>query len=256
MRLEDDGDTGFFGRSALPLPQVSMDDLQEKQARARALEEAGNADAALGLYREILAAEPERAPVYLHTAALHEASGARDEASAAYARAADLFVAAGLNHLGLVALRRLLRVDPERAETHRSFAELSAGQGFILDARQGFLQFAERAVAAGQTDVAIEALRSHLERFPADSVVRERLADLGGEPPAEAEAEREPARPAEPELPDLEIEPTSLVEQEEEAAATPAPGMEALPLEGFEPTRAGAEEEAAEDEDEDGTGAE
>ncbi|HET7321743.1 MAG TPA: tetratricopeptide repeat protein, partial [Longimicrobiaceae bacterium] len=241
------------------------DDSQDLLARARELEESGKLEPALELYRRLLDREAPAAAMaqrHLRAAEVERALDDRATAASDYERASALFAEAGLDNLALAVDQRLLRLDPEHTEAYLRLGRLSAEHGYERDARRGYVEFADRISAAGDSDRAVEALQSYLESFPSDDAVRRRLTELGGtavaapEPlPAEPEPSLEGESESQPQpLEDLGLQPTSLAEQEEEwepaAPAEPEPEPEPVVLEGFEPTGATEWEEVASDEDE------
>lgn len=223
-----------------------MDDLQELQQKAQALDEQGDPSAALDTYLRLLdlTPPPSAAGLWLRVGGIQQSLGETAAALDSYQRALDGFAAAELDNLALVAVQRLLRADPDRAESYLRFGQICAARGYRRDARHGFLEYAERAASSGDADRAVRALQDYLRRFPDDSAVRRRVAELGGSTEAPSTVQSEPL-PLELlsgfDAPSQDAEPASPADTApgESPAADSEP--EVLRLEGFEPTHAEVE---------------
>ena len=159
-----------------------MENLRDLQAQARNLERSGQHAAALELYGRIVEepAGDREGVVWARVARLQLAMGRDSDAADSYAAAAERYQATGLANLALSCCQHSLRVDESRPEMLLRFGQLSADQGYPRDARHGYVEYADRAAAAGDAAGAARALREYLARFPSDDAVRRRLTELTG----------------------------------------------------------------------------
>ena len=225
-----------------------MENLRELQAQAHSLERAGKHAAALELYGRMVE-EPagERSgAIWARMAGLQSALGREEDAADSYAAAAERYGAAGLANLALSFCQRSLRADDSRPEMLLRFGQLSARHGYPRDARHGYAEYADRTVAAGDTEAAVAALREYLATYPSDAAVRRRLTELTGEP--EPEPASETVHPTQPQPQSGAATLPGLVTTAHEAAGANAPPEETAaeaaspqvaPLEGLEPTHTG-----------------
>lgn len=108
---------------------------------------------------------------------LHARVGEAERAVEAYERAADAYAEVGLHNNAIALCKKVLRLVPGRVAVYRKLGRLSAAKGFLADARQNFLEYAERSQRAGQLDASFEALREFVELSPEDAELRRLLAD-------------------------------------------------------------------------------
>lgn len=241
-----------------------MENLRELQAQAQQLERAGQLAPALELYRRVTGAASGRAAgaAWSRLGRVQLALGKDAEAADSFASAAEHYDGEGLNNLALAFAQRAVRADGSRPALLLSFGRLSAAQGYARDARHGYVEYADRAVAEGDAAAAVAALREYLQAFSGDAAVRRRLAELTGEPELEPAPAQEPTAAPAPSAP-------AAVERDAGVAAESLPGLvptahdagddstdaagriddtlkepgpdaaQIAPLEGLEPTHAG-----------------
>lgn len=157
-----------------------MSSVAKLKDRARALEQRERWREALQLYREAAeraGAEEVDLALWNRIGDLHLRLGEVDRAVDAYDRAATAYGEAGLHNNAIALCRKILRVAPGRADTYLRLGRLSADKGFFADARQNFLEYAERMQKAGRIDDSFAALKEFADLFPEDVEVRRLLAD-------------------------------------------------------------------------------
>lgn len=133
---------------------------------------------ALDLYERIAdESEGEDSGVWNRIGDLHVRLGQTERAVEAYERAVEAYVESGLHNNAIALCSKILRVSPARAPVYRRLGQISAAQGFFADARESFVQYAERVRQAGQGDDARAALREFVELSPPDSDAGLLLAD-------------------------------------------------------------------------------
>src|SRR5229473_2284351 len=182
----------------------------------------------------------------------------RDPAQAAdfYDQAVDKYAELGFHNNAIAMCNKVLRNAPGRQNTYLKLAKLYASKGFMAEAKQNFVEYAERMHKVGKIQQAFAALKELADISAEGAHLRETLEEhlrMYGDPerrpaaptaaPPKAKPEPEPALEpegvadslletvtAEPDT-SLEIESTSLVEGLE---STTAGGT----LEGFETTSA------------------
>ncbi len=108
---------------------------------------------------------------------LHAKVGEPDRAVEAYEHAADVYADAGLHNNAIALCKKALRLVPGRHPLYLKLGRVSAAKGFLADARQSFLEYAERTSRAGQMDASFEALREFADLSPEDTEIRRLLAD-------------------------------------------------------------------------------
>jgi tetratricopeptide (TPR) repeat protein len=102
--------------------------------------------------------------------------GELDRATTHYENAVDLYVEAELPNNAIAVCKKIIRNVPARHSVYLKMGRIRAQQGFLTDARQCFLTFAERAQAAADTAEALRALQELAELFPNDVEVHVILA--------------------------------------------------------------------------------
>jgi tetratricopeptide (TPR) repeat protein len=91
-----------------------------------------------------------------------------DKATRQYEQAVELYVDAELPNNAIAVCKKIIRNVPARHTVHLSMGRIRAKQGFLTDARQSFLTYAERVQAAGDMDEALRALEELADLFPGD----------------------------------------------------------------------------------------
>lgn len=112
----------------------------------------------------------------------------KDPAQAAdyYDRAVDKYAELGFHNNAIAMCNKVLRNAPARQATYLKLAKLYASKGFIAEAKQNFVEYAERMQKAGKIDHAFSALKEFTDISPESANLREMLTEqlkmYGGDP--------------------------------------------------------------------------
>ncbi len=148
--------------------------------QARAYEARGQWREAIAAFRELLEV-PEGGDVDIggwnRVGDLHLRVNETEQAVQAYEQAVNAYVDVGLYNNAIALCRKILRLVPGRAQTYLRLGQISAAKGFFADARQNFLEYAERMRKAGKLDASFAALKEFADLSPQPADVRRLLAD-------------------------------------------------------------------------------
>jgi tetratricopeptide (TPR) repeat protein len=148
--------------------------------QARAAENRGQWTEAVVLYRQLLEEnEGEETDIALwnRVGDLHLRLGETERAVEAYERAVGGYADSGLYNNAIALCRKILRLVPGRGAVYLRLGQISAAAGFLADARQNFLEYAQRMKRAGNLDASFDALKEFADLSPDDTEVRKLLAD-------------------------------------------------------------------------------
>src|SRR5712691_7916207 len=111
----------------------------------------------------------------------------KDPATAAdyYDRAVDRYAELGFHNNAIAMCNKVLRNAPARQTTYLKLAKLYAAKGFIAEAKQNFVEYAERMQRAGKLQQAFAALNEFTEISPESAHLRQLLEEhlrMYGEP--------------------------------------------------------------------------
>ncbi len=131
----------------------------------------------------------------------------KDPAQAAdyYDRAVDKYAELGFHNNAIAMCNKVLRNAPARQTTYLKLAKLYAAKGFMAEAKQNFLEYAERMQKAGKIEQAFAALKELADISAESAHLREMLEEhlrMYGAP------ERRPAAPAAPPKAEPRDDPT------------------------------------------------
>ncbi|HEY0241590.1 MAG TPA: tetratricopeptide repeat protein [Gemmatimonadaceae bacterium] len=148
-------------------------------------------DKALEVYEAVLntarAGDEERdVPLYNRVGDLHYRLGNNEQAINYYEKAADLYAEGGFFNNAIALCNKILRYSPGRTIVYYKLGMISAKKGFTSDAKQNFLEYADRMQRQGKMDEAFRALKEFADLCPGQDDVRLMLADQL------AKAERKP----------------------------------------------------------------
>ncbi len=103
----------------------------------------------------------------------------RDPAQAAdyYDQAVDKYAELGFHNNAIAMCNKVLRNAPARQSTYLKLAKLYAAKGFIAEAKQNFVEYAERMQKAGKIEHAFAALKEFTNISPESANLREMLAE-------------------------------------------------------------------------------
>ena len=138
---------------------------------------------AIVVYREILdaydsgeEADPEIA-LYNRVGDLLTRLGNTAEAVTLYERAVDLYTEGGFFNNAIALCNKVLRASPGRASIYYKLGKISAAKGFKSEAKENFLEYADRMQKGGKIDEAFRALKEFAELVPDQDDVRLMLAE-------------------------------------------------------------------------------
>ncbi|HKW48830.1 MAG TPA: tetratricopeptide repeat protein [Gemmatimonadaceae bacterium] len=94
-----------------------------------------------------------------------------------YERAVVRYVDGGFYNNAIALCNKILRHSPGRASVYYTLGKISAHKGFTLDAKQNFLEYADRMQKAGNLDEAFRALKEFADLCPGQDDIRLMLAD-------------------------------------------------------------------------------
>src|SRR6266550_4376736 len=105
-----------------------------------------------------------------------------------YDQAVDKYAELGFHNNAIAMCNKVLRNAPARQSTYLKLAKLYAAKGFMTEAQQNFVQYAERMQKAGKIEHAFAALKEFTDISPESERLREILSDhlqmYGGDPGA------------------------------------------------------------------------
>src|SRR6476659_5817171 len=150
-------------------------------------------DKALELYEQVLnttrAADEERdVPLYNRVGDLHYRLGNNEQAINYFEQAADLYAEGGFFNNAIALCNKILRYSPGRTIVYYKLGIISAKKGFNSDAKQNFLEYADRMQRLGKMDEAFRALKEFADLCPGQDDVRLMLADQLGRADRKPEA--------------------------------------------------------------------
>ncbi|PYP14405.1 MAG: hypothetical protein DMD54_14140 [Gemmatimonadetes bacterium] len=103
-----------------------------------------------------------------------------------YDQAVDKYAELGFHNNAIAMCNKVLRNAPARQATYLKLAKLYGAKGFIAEAKQNFVEYAERMQRVGKIDHAFAALKEFTDISPESASLREMLAEqlkmYGGDP--------------------------------------------------------------------------
>lgn len=175
----------LFERVYAPAPNAPRSALNVEKAKdkARKLELKGQFDKAIDLYTKIIR-ELENTPELYHELSLFNKvgdlylkTGSPQPAVEMYERAANLYAESGLPNNAIALCNKILRNAPGRTQVYLKLAQLMVLRGFVAEAKQNLLEYAERMQRAGRLEEAFEALKEFADLSPANEEIRLLLAE-------------------------------------------------------------------------------
>ncbi len=129
----------------------------------------------------------------------------KDPAQAAdwYDKAVDKYAELGFHNNAIAMCNKVLRNAPGRQTTYLKLAKLYAAKGFMAEAKQNFVEYAERMQKIGKIQHAFTALKEFADISPESEHLRQRLEEhlkRYGEPGRRSSAQMAPPGPAAPTL--------------------------------------------------------
>ena len=139
-------------------------------------------DKAIAVYVELLA-EMEKHPEDMDVALFNRAGdlmvkqGNTADAVDYYEKAVDYYAEGGFFNNAIALCNKILRTSPGRASVYYKLGRISAEKGFKADAKQNFLEYADRMQKGGKVDEAFRALAEFADLCPDQTDIRLMLAD-------------------------------------------------------------------------------
>jgi tetratricopeptide (TPR) repeat protein len=159
-----------------------MSNIAKLKKKAAEFEQKKQYDKALELYQQVLdfsrASDEERdVPLYNRVGDLHFRLGNSEEAISYYEKAVDLYAEGGFFNNAIALCNKILRYSPNRSTAYYKLGLISAKKGFNSDAKQNFLEYADRMQKVGKLDEAFRALKEFADLCPGQDDVRLMLAE-------------------------------------------------------------------------------
>ena len=159
-----------------------MPDVAKLKKRALEYEQKKQFDKALDTYTQVLAELDEHVDeadvaLYNRVGDLLLRRGDVSEAVDHYEKAVDLYTDGGFFNNAIALCNKILRNAPGRNSVYYKLGKISARKGFINDAKQNFLEYADRMQKSGQLEEAFRALKEFADLCPDQDDIRLMLAD-------------------------------------------------------------------------------
>lgn len=159
-----------------------MSNIDKLKKKAAEFEQKKQYQKALELYQQVLdfsrSSEEERdVPLYNRVGDLHFRLGNSEEAISYYEKAVDLYAEGGFFNNAIALCNKILRYSPNRSVAYYKLGLISAKKGFNSDAKQNFLEYADRMQKVGKLDEAFRALKEFADLCPGQDDVRLMLAE-------------------------------------------------------------------------------
>src|SRR2546425_12380733 len=94
-----------------------------------------------------------------------------------YERAVDRYAELGFHNNAIAMCNKVLRNAPARQTTYLKLAKLYASKGFLAEAKQNFVEYAERMERVGKIQHAFAALKEFTDLSPESAHLREMLSE-------------------------------------------------------------------------------
>ena len=159
-----------------------MSNVAKLKKKAAELEQKKQFDKALTVYVELLQQiggkeEDTDVALYNRVGDLMVRQGQIAEAVEHYERAVDLYAEGGFFNNAIALCNKILRTSPGRASIYYKLGRISAKKGFSSDAKQNYLEYADRMQKAGKMDEAFRALKEFADLCPDQDDIRLMLAE-------------------------------------------------------------------------------
>jgi tetratricopeptide (TPR) repeat protein len=158
-----------------------MSNVAKLKKKAAELEQKKQFDKALAVYIQILdegeGTDDADVALYNRVGDLLLRQGSVGDAVTYYEKAVDLYAEGGFFNNAIALCNKILRQSPGRSSIYYKLGKISAKKGFTTDAKQNFLEYADRMQRAGQIDEAFRALKEFADLCPDQEDVRLMLAE-------------------------------------------------------------------------------
>src|SRR6266704_4446673 len=159
-----------------------MSKLEKLKEKAKALE-AKDPKSAIEAWLEILQVQEEEGDpnpdlsVYNRIGDLYLKLKDPGQAADYYDRAVDRYAELGFHNNAIAMCNKVLRNAPARQTTYLKLAKLYAAKGFMAEAKQNFVEYAERMQRVGKIEHAFAALKEFTDISPESASLREMLSE-------------------------------------------------------------------------------
>ena len=159
-----------------------MSKLEKLKDRAKALE-SKDPKGAIDAWLEILKGQEEGGDpnpdlgIYNRIGDLYLKLKNPSQAADYYDKAVDLYAELGFHNNAIAMCNKVLRNAPARQTTYLKLAKLYAAKGFLAEAKQNFVEYAERMERAGRIEHAFAALKEVADLSPDSDQLREMLEE-------------------------------------------------------------------------------
>src|SRR5437016_8219971 len=159
---------------------MSKPDKQQEKARSL---EAKDPKGAIEAWRQVLKGQEEDADPNPDLAIFNRIGDlylkVRDPAQAAdyYDQAVDKYAELGFHNNAIAMCNKVLRNAPGRQTTYLKLAKLYASKGFVAEAKQNFVEYAERMQKVGKIQQAFAALKEFTDISPENTQLPEMLEE-------------------------------------------------------------------------------
>src|SRR5437870_13650710 len=159
-----------------------MSKLEKQKDKARSLE-TKDPEGAIGAWQEVLKDQEGEGEANPDLSIFHRIGDlylkVKDPAQAAdyYDRAVDKYAELGFHNNAIAMCNKVLRNAPGRQTTYLKLAKLYAAKGFIAEAKQNFVEYAERMQKIGKIQQAFAALKEFTDISPEGAHLRETLEE-------------------------------------------------------------------------------
>ena len=159
-----------------------MSNIAKLKKKAADLESKKQYEKAIEVYEQVLNSvrnpdEERDVPLYNRVGDLHYRIGNNERAITYYEQAADFYAEGGFFNNAIALCNKILRYSPGRTVIYYKLGLISAKKGFNSDAKQNFLEYADRMQRLGKMDEAFRALKEFADLCPGQDDVRLMLAD-------------------------------------------------------------------------------
>jgi len=133
--------------------------------KARNFEVKNQTDKAIATYVDVLQTLEgtpeldEELPLFNKVGDLYQKAGNIQAAVEMWERGAGRYAEGGFHNNAIALCNKILRNAPGRTQTYLTLAKLMLKRGFVAEAKQNLLEYAERMKKAGQLEAAFKALR-------------------------------------------------------------------------------------------------
>ena len=104
--------------------------------------------------------------LYNRVGDLYQKVGETQNAIAFYERAVDRYGEGGFHNNAIALCNKIVRLAPGRSQIYLKLGQMFAAKGFMTEARQNLIEYADRMQKAGQLEEAFKALRAFAEMTP------------------------------------------------------------------------------------------